>query len=80
MDDGKFVYKLIQPIERKHIRAVLSKTEENKFVAVTDDGKTYFLNQAAVTFFKGKPGDELYILVNEKEDASFAAIEAIIKK
>lgn len=80
LDDGKFVYKLIQPIERKHIRAVLSKTDENKFVAVTDDGKNYFLNQAAVTFFKGKPGDELYVLVNEKEDASFAAIEAIIKK
>lgn len=80
LEDGKFVYKLIQPIERKHIRAVLSRTEENKFVAVTDDGKNYFLNQAAVTFFKGKPGDELYVLVNEKEDSSFAAIEAIIKK
>ncbi len=80
LDDGKFVYKLIQPIERKHIRAVLSKTDDNKFVAVTDDGKNYFLNQAAVSFFKGKPGDELYVLVNEKEDASFAAIEAIIKK
>jgi hypothetical protein len=38
------------------------------------------LNQAAVTFFKGKPWDELYVLANEKEDASFAAIEAIIKK
>ena len=80
LDDGKFVYKLIQPVDRKHIRALLSKTEDNKFVAVTDDGKNYFLNQAAVTFFKGKPGDELYVLVNEKEDASFAAIEAIIKK
>lgn len=80
LDDGKFVYKLIQPVERKHIRATLSKTDENKFVAVTDDGKNYFLNQAAVTFFKGKPGDELYVLANEKEDASFAAIEAIIKK
>lgn len=80
LDDGKFIYKLIQPIERKHIRALLSKTEDNKFVAITDDGKNYFLNQAAVTFFKGKSGDELYILVNDKEELGFAAIEAIIKK
>ncbi len=80
LEDGKFIYKLIQAIERKHIRAVLSKTDENKFVAITDDGKNYFLNQAAVSFFKGKPGDELYILINEKEEMGFAAIEAIIKK
>lgn len=80
LEDGKFIYKLIQPIERKHIRALLSKTDDNKFIAVTDDGKNYFLNQAAVTFFKGKPGDELYILINDKEELSFAAIEAIIKK
>lgn len=80
LEDGKFIYKLIQASERKHVRALLSKTDDNKFIAVTDDGKSYFLNQAAVTFFKGKPGDELYILVNEKEDMGFAAIEAIIKK
>ncbi len=80
LEDGKFIYKLIQPVERKHIRAMLSKTDDNKFIAITDDGKNYFLNQAAVTFFKGKSGDELYILINDKEDMSFAAIEAIIKK
>lgn len=80
LEDGKFIYKLIQPVERKHIRAVLSITDDNKFVALSDEGKSYFLNQAAVTFFKGKPGDELYVLINDKEDMSFAAIEAIIKK
>lgn len=80
LEDGKMIYKLIQPVERKHTRAVLSKTDDNKFVAITDDGKNYFLNQAAVTFFKGKSGDELYILTNDKEEMGFAAIEAIIKK
>lgn len=79
LDNGQFVYKLINPVERKHIRAILSTTEDNKYTAVTDDGKTYFLNQAAVTFFKGRPGDELYILTNEKDDGWFAAIEAVIK-
>lgn len=80
MSDGKFVYKLIKPAERKHLKAVLSRTDENKFTANTDDGQIYFLNQAAVTFFKGTPWDELYIIVNEKDKGSFAAIEAIIKK
>ena len=47
---------------------------------MTEEGNAYFLNQAAVTFFKGKPGDELYILTNAMEEAGFAAIEAIIKK
>jgi len=80
LDNWQFVYKLINPVERKHVRAILSMTDENKFTAVTDDGKTYFLNQAAVTFFKGKPWDELFILINEKDEWGFAAIEAVIKK
>ena len=80
LDNGQFIYKLINPVERKHIRAILSKTDDNKFTAVTDDGQTFFLNQAAVTFFKWKPGDELYILTNEKDNGWFAAIEAVIKK
>lgn len=80
MPDWKFIYKLIKPAERKHLRAILSRTDENKFTAVTDEGTVYFLNQAAVTFFKGTPGDELYIIVNEKDNTSFAAIEAIIKR
>lgn len=80
LSDGKFVYKLIKPAERKHLRAVLSKSDENKFTANTEDGKIYFLNQAAVSFYLGNPGDELYIIVNEKDEGNFAAIEAIIKK
>ena len=80
MPDGKFIYKLIKPADRKHLRAILSRTDDNKFTAVTDEWTVYFLNQAAVTFFKWTPGDELYIIINEKDKGSFAAIEAIIKK
>ena len=80
MEDGTLIYKLIWPAERRHIRAVLSQEEDQKFIAITDEGKTYFLNQAAVTFFKGRPGDEVYIIVNKEGIGSFAAIEAIIKK
>jgi hypothetical protein len=47
---------------------------------MSEDGKVYFLNQAAVTFFKWKPGDELYIITNAEWNGGFAAIEAVIKK
>ena len=50
LPEGRLVFKLIKPAERKHLRAILSKTDENKFTANTDDGKVYFLNQAAVSF------------------------------
>ena len=60
--------------------AVLSKSDENKYTANTEDGKVYFLNQAAVSFYLGNPGDELYVIVNENGEGNFAAIEAIIKK
>ena len=49
LSDGKFIYKLIKPAERKHLRAILSKNDENKYTAHTEDGKVYFLNQAAVS-------------------------------
>lgn len=80
LSDGKLIFKLIKPAERKHLRAILSKTDDNKFTANTDDGKVYFLNQAAVSFHAGTPGDELYIIINDKDEGLFAAIEAIIKK
>lgn len=80
MTDGKLIYKLIGPADRKNIKATLSMTDDNKFIAITDDKQTYFLNQAAVTFFKGKPGDELIIITNTTGTGGFAALEAIIHK
>ena len=78
LPDGKFIYKLVRPVERRNVWATLSKNEDGKFIAVTDDSKIYFLNQAAVTFFGGKPWDKIYILVNWQEERDSAAIEAII--
>lgn len=79
MNDGKLIYKLVAPAPRKHVRAVLSQEKDQKYVAITDQGTSFFLNQAAVTFFKGRPGDEVYIIINKEGKGSYAAIEAIIK-
>lgn len=79
MSDGKLLYKMIWQANRTYIKATLSKTDDNnKFTAITDDGQIYFLNQAAVTYFKGQTGDELSIIINGDGLGNFAAIEALI--
>lgn len=80
MEDGKLVYKVMSSAQKKYMKAKLSKTDEGKFIAVTDDGKTYTLNQAAVSFFKGAVGNELSIIVNGDKEYAGAAIEAFIDK
>lgn len=80
-ENGQLMYKLILPCERKHKKAVLSRDEEDttKFIAITAEGENFVLNQAAVTFFKGRPGDEIYIITNKEGSGRYAAIEAVIK-
>lgn len=80
-ENGELIYKLITPAERKHVRAVLTKDEKdtNKFLAISSDKQTYNLNTAAISFFKGLPGDEVYITINKEGKGSYAALEAIIK-
>ncbi len=78
MEDGKLIYKLIGQANKKYIKATLSKSDDNKFTAISDDGTVYYLNQAAVTYYKGDTGDELSIIVNADGIGNFAAIEAVI--
>jgi len=78
MEDGKLIYKLIGQANKKYIKATLSKSEDNKFTAISDEGTVYFLNQAAVTYYKGNTGDELSIIVNADGIGNFGAIEAVI--
>lgn len=78
MEDWKLVYKLIWAASKKYIKWTLSKTDDNKFVAISDEWHTYLLNQAAVTFFKWKPGDEMSIIINWDKEYDYAAIETII--
>jgi hypothetical protein len=80
MEDGKLIYKVINPAARKFLKAKLTKTDEGKYIALTEDNKTFSLNQAAVSFFKGEVGNEITIILNAGEESGFAAIEAVISK
>lgn len=74
--DGRFVYKNIGPIERKTIMGVI--TYEDGVYRVLAEDKSYRVLTASVTFFNGKPGDQIAIIVPANHDSSWAAVEAII--
>lgn len=80
MQDGKLIYKLIGQAPRQYLKATLSKSDDNKFTALSDNGEIYYLNQAAVTYFKGTTGDELAIIVNSDGIGDYAAVEALIPR
>jgi len=77
---GSFIFKQINPIERKRLTGELIGNEENNQWSVLADGKTYKVLTASITFFHGKSGDDAIILVPKDGNSEWAAIENIISK
>ena len=77
-DDGRFVFKQIGPIERKHLVGPL--TFEDGQYKVLAGGKAYKVLLASVTFFRAEVGDEITVLVPENLEATWGAIEAVLPK
>ncbi len=75
---GKFIYKQIGPIERKRIIGVLHFDEASQMWSVLHEGKTYKILTASATFYHGKPGDHVVILVPKDMPCSWGAVENII--
>lgn len=75
---GRFIYKQINPIERKMIIGTLVFDTDKQLWYVRVDNKDYKILTASVTFYKGKPGDEAIILVSEAGDSSWGAVDNII--
>jgi hypothetical protein len=79
-EDGTFLYKQIGPKERERTKGkLLYDAEKDEYRAVLENGKSYKLIHASVTFFKGEPGDEVIILLPKGLEASQAAVENVIK-
>jgi len=79
--DGTFLYKQIGPAERARKKGVLVyDNETDNFRVMTEDGKSYLLLTASVTYFKGDAGDQAIILVPKDDESTWAALENIIKK
>lgn len=76
--DGTFVYKQIELIPRKRSKGILSKANDGSF-EVLFEGKTYKVQKASVTYYKGEIGDEVIILIPKDSDSVWAGVENIIK-
>jgi len=76
---GSFVYKQIQQVDKKRVFGELVGTE-NGYWTVLSEGKSYKVLTASVTFYKGKAGDEVFMLVPSDGDGTWGAVENIISK
>lgn len=77
--DGSFIYKQIGPVERKRIIGVLVQDERGDYRVVAE-GKSYKVLLASLTYFKAEPGDQVTLIVPEEGDASWAAVENVMKQ
>ena len=78
-DDGSFIYKQIGPVERDIKRGVLVRQSERDSYAIMAEGVEYNVLKAAVTYYKGEPGDEAIIYLPRGVKSRWAALYSIIK-
>ena len=71
--DGTFIFKQIDPVDRKRIIGKL--TESNGRYFVTAEGKKYQVLQASVTYFHAGVGDEVTIIIPKLGESDWAALE-----
>ena len=79
-DDGSFIFKQIGPVERDRAVGTLGVDDQGNYAMTTEEGETYRVLTASVTYFRGEPGDEVVGLLPGNQKASWAAVENIIKK
>lgn len=76
MNDGKFIYKQIGPVERKSVIGIL--TQDGGHFQVIANGKKFNVLLASVTYFKAKAGDEVTIIIPAKEETDWACIDNVL--
>lgn len=79
-NNGSFIFKQIGPIERKRIVGELVTNSDTDQWGVSADNKRYKVLTASVTFYKGKLGDEVVLLVPQDSESEWGAVENIISK
>jgi len=72
--NGNFVYKQIGQVARKLTKGTLI-LEGNQYKVLAENGRTYDILYASVTFFRAEVGDDLAIIIPEDGDARWAAVE-----
>lgn len=76
--DGKFLYKQIGPVPRKHVIGQLINDEGQYKVVVGN--KSYKVLLASVTYFKASINNQITLIVPESEKSEWGAIENVIPR
>ncbi len=76
--NGTLIFKQIGPIERDRLIGELALEEDGTFRVICD-GRPLRVLTAAITFHKGKPGEQIVILVPKDTPSKWAAVEYIIR-
>ncbi|PIR47977.1 hypothetical protein COV06_01085 [Candidatus Uhrbacteria bacterium CG10_big_fil_rev_8_21_14_0_10_50_16] len=79
-EDGSFIFKQIGPVERDRVVGTLAIDDYGNYALIDEDGTSYHVLTASVTYFRGEAGDEIVGLLPQGQTASWAAVENIIKK
>lgn len=78
-EDGSFIYKQINPVERRKVMGLLMQDEKGDY-KVLAEGKSYKVLLASLTYFKADAGDEVTIVLPQDIDSDWAAVEHVIKR
>jgi hypothetical protein len=76
LEDGSFIYKQIGPVERRKVVGTLSMDGEEYRVLAGE--RSYKVLYASVTYFKGKPGDQVTLLLPKDREANWGAVENVL--
>ena len=77
--NGTFLYKQIQPIERRRVVGTLEQTKEGNFVVISDDNQKWRVLKASITYYKGDIGDKVTIFIPKLGKSKWAAVDNITK-
>lgn len=76
-DDGSFIYKQINPVERQQVIGTLVLHDGAYYVEA--NGHEYRILLASVTYFRINVGDQVTIIIPaDNPDATWAAVEAAL--
>ncbi|MEK7623280.1 MAG: hypothetical protein AAB408_01240 [Patescibacteria group bacterium] len=77
---GSFIFKQIGPAPRKRVIGELTGDPANNQWAVLTNDKHYRILTASVTFYHGKAGDEVILLLPQQGEAGWGTVDNIINK
>ncbi len=77
-DSGTFIYKQINPIERRRLVGTLDEGDNGEYYVMAEDRRWRVL-PASITYYKGEIGDEVVILIPKVGISRWAAVENVVR-